>query len=187
MRPAFLFKLDRQPRGAPIPPPNFIPAGDPRDVRLIDYTHDPQRLSAARKAGIRYEEKWHTFASQFLGRRYRSFRNKLFAFSDTSGQRCCRPDGILIPEHKDWFVIFEVKVGHISDSYWQLRHLYEPVLSKWSHCSSRRAVVVEVCRRFDPATFYPCATKHLSILDLEDYFALPQNPAEVGVLIWKDK
>jgi hypothetical protein len=48
-------------------------------------------------------------------------------------------------------------------------------------------VVLEVCRRFDPASFYPCKTKTLSLVELDDYFEAPQNPEEVGVLIWKDK
>lgn len=185
MRPNFLFP------GAPavklVPPQNFVPAKDPHNVRLIDHTHSPQRLSTSRKAGIRYEQKWHSFYSRLMPGQYRTFEHKLFAFADVSGQRCIRPDGLLIPPESDWFGIFEVKVAHISDSFWQLRHLYEPVLSRWSYLQSRRAVVLEVCRRYDPATVYPCPTRKLSLLDLDDYFARPQNPEEVGVLIWKDK
>lgn len=190
MRPAFLFKT-HPPFSAPaprtVPPPNFVAAESPTNVRLIDFTHTPQRLSASRKAGIRYETRWHSFARQVWPRAYRSFPDRLFAFSDRSGQRCCKPDGLLIPRDADWYAIFEVKVGHICDSYWQLRHLYEPVLSQWGDCRQRRAVVLEVCRRFDPATFYPCQTKQVSLVTIDDYFALPQNPEEVGVLIWKDK
>lgn len=189
MKPNFLFQPQRPISMAPraFPPLNFQEARDPHDVRLINYTHQPSRVSASRRAGIRYESRWHTFAGKTWKTEYKSFPDKLFAFSDVSGQRCCRPDGILISAKSDFFVIFEVKVGHISDSYWQLRRLYEPVLSQWSYCRGRRSVVVEVCRRFDPATFYPGRVKVLNIFDADEYFNVPQDPEEVGVLIWKDR
>lgn len=170
------------------PPTDFTPVRNPANVRLIDYEHEPRRLSAARKAGVRYETKFHSFARQFFGEgEYHTFERRLFAFSDNSGQRCCRPDGVYIPAGRKWFAIFEIKVGHISDSYWQLRHQYEPVLSAWHPVEKRAAVVLEVCRRYDPSAVYPCRTKVLNILDLEEYLEAPQNPEEVGVLIWKGK
>lgn len=171
-----------------IPPASFSKVENPTNVRLIDYTHSPRRLSAARKAGIRYEAKWNSFAKQFFeARHYWTFEHRLFAYNDTSGQRCCRPDGVLIPAGGEWFAIFEVKVGHILDSYWQLRHCYQPVLSAWPHLEGRRPVVLEVCRRYDPFVVYPCASKVLGLIDLEDYLNAPQPPEEVGVLIWKGK
>jgi hypothetical protein len=185
MRPHFLFHSPKR-AAAPIPPTDFIPARNPSNVRLINYTHSPQRRSASRRAGIRYEKKWHTFAGK-VWPTYRNFQGQLFAFSDVSGQRCCSPDGVLIPLQLDYFVIFEVKVGHISDSFWQLRRLYEPVLSQWSDCRGRRPVVVEVCRRFDPAIIYPGRAITLNLFELDDYFQKPQSSDEVGVLIWKDK
>lgn len=169
------------------PPSNFIPTEHPTNVRLINFAHPPRRLSAARKAGVRYESRWHRFADQIYGDSYRTFTSQLFAYNDTSGQRCCRPDGILSPAGKGWFAIFEVKVGHISDSFWQLRHQYEPVLTAWAPLKVRRPVVLEVCRRYDPATLYPCRTQILGLLDLDDYLEAPQPPDEVGVLIWKGK
>lgn len=186
MLPNFMNRTFNEPRKY-FPPAGFTKAENPTNVRLIDYQHPPRRLSAARKAGIRYESSWSKFAHNLYGSSYRTFTSELFAYNDTSGQRCCKPDGVLIPPGEEWFAIFEVKVGHIQDSFWQLRHQYEPVLSAWNTLKSRRAVVLEVCRRYDPTILYPCKVKRLNILDLDDYFAMPQNPEEVGVLVWKDK
>ncbi len=186
MQPNFLFKT----RGGTrvfSPPLDFIKVEDPHDVRVIKYAHPTRRLSASRRAGLRYEKRWTQFISTLWGGQYYTFNDKLLAFSDRKGQRCCKPDGVLVPRNADWFAIFEVKVGHISDSFWQLRHLYEPVLSQWAPLKNRRPLALEVCRRYDPATFYPCSTKVLNVFDLDEYLAAPQNPEEIGVVVWKDR
>lgn len=170
---------------APAPTGNFRPVVAPRNVRLIDYEHPTHHLSPARKAGVRYEARFHSFGSKLWGSAYTSYEQQLFAFNDTLGPRAIRPDGVLRPDGTEFLVIFEVKVRHCIDSYFQLAQVYSPVLHQFAPFRGLTHILIEVCRSFDPFIAYPALIQRLDMLDLGEYCTCVQPLDQIGVLIWK--
>jgi len=111
----------------------------------------PARLrgSVAQRQGKRYERKVLEYLSEVLGDRFRA--SQWFKFEDNSGDfRWCQLDGIL---HTTFgTVIFEVKYTFTSDAWWQIRHLYEPIVKK---IYGRPIAAAIVCKNFDPAVPFP--------------------------------
>jgi hypothetical protein len=69
-------------------------------------------------------------------------------------RRWCQPDGILVEEGLQRLHIVECKYQHTTDAWWQVRHLYAPVLraifpAPWEF------QVVEVVKWYDPALAFP--------------------------------
>lgn len=131
--------------------------------------------TVAQKAGLRYEGK----AQGFLSSLFPAYkRSPYIRFRDGSGMRVCIPDGILC-FYPTRVVIFEIKHLHTPDAWWQLKKLYEPVLSAAGY---KEVQVIEVCRSYDAATPFPCKVE---LLDLDNIrtFAL-QSPPAFGVLPW---
>jgi hypothetical protein len=184
MIPAFM-QIEREPFGITRPPPRHRAVTAPRTVRLVPWVAPPERLTPAKKAGVRYERAFNAFARKLWGPSYRTFEDAVLAFDDVDGPRACRPDGVLVFNHIASAVIFEAKVHHISDSYFQLRELYEPVVRKFLLVD--RVVCIEVVRHFDPLLPYPCRTQLLNLLEVQDYVNHSQPSNEVGVWVWKDK
>lgn len=185
MIPAFAAKFDERPSGFLRAPPRHQPAVRPTAVRLVRWQAPTARLTPAKRAGVRYEERFHRFARKLWGPSYRTYQGEIFAFQDLTGPRACRPDGVLL--RGPFCIIMECKVHHTPDSFFQLRELYEPVLRKYFAGDIHNYMVIEVVRNFDPATPYPCRTQVLGAVDIEDYLSMPQPTNEVGVWVWKDK
>lgn len=105
--------------------------------------------SKAQRTGKRYERKALAHLSEVCGDRFRP--SPWFKFEDdTNSIRWCQPDAILHTQFAT--VIFEIKYSFTSDAWWQLRHLYEPVIRK---VYARPIAVVVVCKSFDPAVPFP--------------------------------
>jgi hypothetical protein len=50
-------------------------------------------------------------------------------FQDASGRRWCQPDALLVDKLQRAVIIAEVKYQHTQDAWWQLVHLYRPVVA----------------------------------------------------------
>jgi len=74
-------------------------------------------------------------------------------FTDKSGRRWCQPDVLVIDRQAKTCLVAEVKYQHTPDAWWQLKHLYEPVLAVALPGFNFR--LVEVVHWFDAATEWP--------------------------------
>lgn len=138
-----------------VAPPYFRPLkGVPRDITIAEGgpTHVRSSLSShttARKRGLSYEEQALTLLSQ----RYPTiWIHPVIKFYDDSGLRMAIPDALLIDPEYNTVVLFEVKIRHTLDAYWQLWKLYKPLLEALRY---GKVYCVEVVKSYDPSCVWP--------------------------------
>lgn len=164
--------------GRVLPPAYFRPAINPHNVRQIDYRPHGKRPNAAQKVGLRYEAEFHKFARAMSLGKYTTFEHHQLSFQDDTGWRACRPDGVLMVGGT--LYIFEVKIRHTTDAWWQLHHLYKPVLQ--IVFPKLPIVCIEVCRSFDPMVDFPGTTRPIGMTDLP----LREPPGvDTLIMVWK--
>ena len=133
------------------PPPKFRPPiGTIRNVKLRRETPtlQPGRLTSAQIAGIRYE----TAAKLFLKQKMPYLKTGVwFDYEDDEAKKLIQLDALIDHDHQ--IVIIEIKRSHCLEAWWQLRQLYQPVISAWRPGAETR--VVEVCHSFDPDVIFP--------------------------------
>jgi hypothetical protein len=107
----------------------------------------PHRAHGAKGAGIRYERKAKVLHQRQYGHHF--FEGPWLAFhTDTSApRRFCQPDALYISLEHAYILVFEYKLQHTDYAWWQLNHLYIPVLEIMFPHS--KIVGVEVCKWFD--------------------------------------
>jgi len=138
-----------------IPPPaNFHPA---LHILHAEFSDPPMlkkcRYTGRRLQGIRYEHAVH----EYLGFRYGNFYlpSPWLKFFAEGKWRWCQPDGLLFRPDAGRIIIVECKYQHTADAWWQVRHLYQPVLE---HMLPRTLWTYEVCevvKWYDPAVVFP--------------------------------
>ena len=114
----------------------------------------PKRRRGARGRGLKYEDE----AQKTLLDRYDTYVDSpwfQYKESHESRFRWCQPDGLLILPYEGIIVIMEIKVRHTSDAWWQLKHLYFPVVSHAFPPPLWKYAFCEVVRWHDPATSFP--------------------------------
>lgn len=161
--------------------PAYFKPARPMVANIVSYKPPPSKSTPSQAAGLRYEKKWHEFAANHYGTSYQTFEDRQIAFSDeVYGWRTCRPDGLFWDEGRRQLLIFEVKIRHTADAYWQLEKLYKPVLSHFYIGIDK--VLIEVTKSFDPSTPFPCEyhLMHGSEFMLGDTF----KADKFNVLIW---
>ncbi len=158
-------------------PPRFRGVrGTPRDVEVTTSSRPGTGASSSQKAGVRYEEK----AQDHLREVFPFILNSpVVNFIDDSGFRTCIPDALLVYPPLGRTVIFEIKIQHMPESWWQLKRLYEPVMK--AMYPSYDIQVVEVCRSVDASMPFPCKIELID--DLERFARF--SPASFGVYHWK--
>lgn len=143
----------------PPPPRRFIAAAGVRSAHFLP--GKPQfitrRKSRGRFAvGQRYEREVQERLALFaLGQPELEHRDgPWLAFQDESGRRWCQPDALLVDAAARMCVVCEVKYQHTSDAWWQLKHLYRPVLG-----AAMPDIVdwrlLEIVHWYDPSTVFP--------------------------------
>lgn len=173
-------------RGKPrecAPPPWFRGAEGVRSAWLSSegpYGRTPTRLrgSAAQRAGIRYERKVIKFLSKEFGDNFTP--SQWFRYANfINAPRFCQVDGLI--RLNNLLIVCEIKVNFSSDAWWQLRHLYEPVV-KLALAPERLALMV-VCKSFDPAVPFP---EDPSILPTIRGVCSPEwDCTKIGVFQWR--
>lgn len=163
---------------AKCPPPERL-----RLVGKVDWAHfcpkpdfiKPHRHTGARAQGVRYEKKVHEY---LLGRfPYAYLPAPWLNFYTLGSPRWCQPDGMLIRPIEGRITVVEVKYQHTSDAWWQLVHIYRPVLEAIFPPGEWEYNYLEVVKWYDPSVLFPC-THRLT----PDPLDLKQN--EFGVHIW---
>lgn len=138
----------------PAPPPNFYPA---RQIVHAEFTDAPalkrHRYTGRRLQGVLYERAVH----EYLAFRYGDFylASPWLKFFAEGKWRWCQPDGLLFVPEQGRLVVVECKYQHTTDAWWQVRHLYQPVLE---HIFPRDLWTYEVCevvKWYDPAVLFP--------------------------------
>lgn len=143
---------------SPVPAPQgFRPAGR---VLSANFALPPairkKRYTGRRLEGVRYERKVQDYLSSFYGDRYiPSPWLRFFPAGEKAQWRWCQPDGILIDLPRGRITIVEVKYQHTADAWWQVRHLYLPVLQVMFPASHWEFDFCEVVKWYDPATLFP--------------------------------
>lgn len=145
--------ISRAPEGVQVPPPLKFRhiRGVPRNVAMQGpFVGTKPVGSAAQKGGIRYERK----AQEWLKEHVPGYlASPQFTFRDDSGGRSIVPDGIAtFGDHT--LVVFEIKIQHMPDAWWQLVKLYKPVLQAWH--PEAHIICIEVTKTYDPAVPFPC-------------------------------
>lgn len=175
---------DRRSDASPVsvPPPIFFKplSGVPSNVRVILGPYERAvGDTAAREAGLRYEQKVQRQLMAKFGSIY--WPAPYVHFKDGHNTRFARtviPDGIMHSEYHNRTYIFEIKSQHTPDAWWQLAALYKPVLIQRN--KSVPISCIEVCRVYDPSTPFPC---HFDLLrSVED---VCQYGGVFGVLPWR--
>lgn len=164
------------PSRMPPPPRGFRPIeGGVRQPQFTTLAELDKSGTYAQRAGMRYEEKVHSYIRGLQG--YDYLANQPLKFFDATGMRFCVPDGLILLDK--FTVIVEIKFQHMIDAWYQLRQLYEPVVAALNRDVETR--VLEICRSFDPATPFP-EPVHL----VEDFREYLRNPYPAfSVFRWK--
>ncbi len=124
--------------------------------RIPDFARLPVKNdSEVRKAGRRYESKVHNYLLKRYPEAY--VASPWLCFKDrtrNARHSWCQPDGWLIDLQRGIITIIEVKLSHNTDSWWQIRHLYEPV-TRFLFGKEWKYAACEVTRFCDPSVKFP--------------------------------
>ena len=138
----------------PPAPAAFRPAGR---VLRASFALPPaikkKRYTGRRLQGIRYERKVHEYLELLYGDRYVS--SPWLRFFAEGKWRWCQPDGLLFDLQSGRITIVEVKYQHTSDAWWQVRHLYQPVLQAMFPEKLWSFDACEIVKWYDPDTRFP--------------------------------
>lgn len=115
----------------------------------------PKGANDRRQAGVRYERRCQEHFLSRFGDFYVPGPWFIFKEFGQEKQRWCQPDGLLFDVRARRIYLLEFKLAHTSDAWWQLNHLYLPVVAKAFPPDLWDYITIEVCRWFDPDTKTP--------------------------------
>ena len=164
------------------PPANFTPAG--RVTKAYLSPDEPPFIKRSRRRGRKAEgQRYEAKVQRYLVDAYPHFYLPApwlrYDSAGTQRRLWCQPDGLLLNTRDGLITIVEVKLQHTPSAWWQVRHLYEPVVAA---CFGNvwRIAAVEVVRWFDPDVPFP-----------ETYCRAPDPMAveagRFGVHIWQGR
>lgn len=137
-----------------VPPHNFIPIlGAVRDAVLLssrDGGVTGPHTTSARSAGRKFEAKVRESLRHSLAGESWNFRPaQWLSFSDDSGHRSCQVDVLLEPRGGEMPIVFEIKTARTARAWWQLHHLYGPVIES---LFGRSPTLVEIVGGYSPVS-----------------------------------
>jgi len=132
-------------------------AGHVEEAFLTDaspFISSGRGLKGAKAKGKAYEKKALGYLEGYLGEFLLPSPWIAYRERGSHGSRLCQPDGLFVDLERGTIRIFEIKLKHTADSWWQLHKLYTPVVSvlfgpEWM------VECVEVVKYFDPHVEYP--------------------------------
>lgn len=113
----------------------------------------PMPTSPSKREGLRYESKTCDELARRFPRTYvPGFWISFFDGGDT--KRWAQPDALLVDIPHGTITVVEVKLRHTARSWWQVEHLYLPLVRElfgpeWNYLG------LEVVHWFDPTTPFP--------------------------------
>lgn len=136
-----------------------------------------QRRSGRKLTGIKYEARVHEHFQKLYGDMYVPQLWIMFRERGQEQVRYAQLDALLFDFDCGTLTIVEVKYQHIDRAWWQLHHLYAPLV-KHLFGQQWRVRCIEVVKWYDPSTYFPGPVKLCKTLD--------QAPdTETGVHIWR--
>lgn len=171
----------KRPNGNCLPPRRFVPVG-PVEWAVPSKTEPDFRNSSYKpkgnmRKGLEYER---AFADNMLLRFGDMYvPGPWFKYKELGRDkiRWCQPDGLLFIPLQSRIIIIETKLSHTSDSWWQLRTLYLPVIAHMFPPNMWQYSIVEVTRWYDRDLAFPERVKMCSDI-------LSAEPGDFGVHIW---
>lgn len=160
------------------PPVGFNPAGAVQQAWVSPIPPQfmrQRRYTGARAAGVRYEKRVHAHLLDQFPTTY--LPSPWLRFLSGGRWRWCQPDGLIFDLDNGRIIVVEVKYSHTSDAWWQVKHLYLPVLKR---CFPEHLWTYEACevvRWFDPMTVFPEPLEMAAQID--------QHGDKFRVHIWK--
>lgn len=136
--------------------------------------------SAAKMAGLRYEAHVQKALVDLL---VEYVPSPLVQFFDDSGVHHCEPDGIYLPPASEDVFIFEIKISHMPDAWWQLERKYKPILQAWRPQASIRCI--EIVRTFDSSVPFPCQFEFIPHVEGLLNFLTVSRRHDFGVFQWR--
>ena len=162
-------------------PPTYAKreAGEVKSAKLLPFKlqHPKTKHTYAQRAGLLFERKAFLHLEKELGA-------VLFhpAFRFNSGKRFDEhaiPDALYI--HDNILTIFEIKLSHTADAWYQLKLLYLPIVSKVY--PDFHINLVEICKSYDPSIRL---AETPEIIDSLHHFCCTPKPT-FGVYIWRGR
>lgn len=130
------------------PPKGFYPAGRVAAARFCEppsFTKK-RKLTGVRAQGMRYEQRAQQHFLDHYPHAYVPGGWIRFVREDGSAS-VCQPDGYMVDFDRGVITVLEFKLRHCELAWWQLLHLYVPVMQALFRDWTFRAV--EVCRWYD--------------------------------------
>ena len=166
------------PRATWTPPASFLEPSQPIErvqLRRKKY-HRRSGNSEARERGLRFEERVQEHLSEAFPTSY--IAEPELVYWTGKGPRNGFPDGVL--ELPDRLVVFEMKIQHMPEAWWQLRKHYQPVLEAYTKVPVQ---CVEIVKDFDLQMPFP--EDEISYYELRDLDKLlVSDPHDFAVLWW---
>ncbi len=135
-------------------------------------------MTGKRREGCRYEDSVQEHLSGLFGECYLASPWFIFWSAQEDRSRVCQPDGLLFDPMQKIIWICEIKLKHTTDAWWQLRHLYAPVVSAVFSPQVWDIRVCEIVRWYDSAISFP-----EKVALAPQVIAVQSN--DFGVHIWK--
>lgn len=139
-----------------IPPPSkFNPARPIAWARLCQkpsFIREKKRRGRKRRGQL-YEKKVIAHLDEILPLPVLPGPWIEFQERDAERTRFCQPDGLIFDPWEGICILLEIKYQHTADAWWQLYHLYRPVVEYLFPLYAVR--LVEVVKWYDPLTPFP--------------------------------
>jgi hypothetical protein len=166
------------------PPRGFCPAGQ---VDWAVLTKDPWegsragRMTVAQKRGLRFQAEVGRKLAGLLGGQVDVQIQPWFAYTSRGSirRRFCSPD--LLVTSGSQTLIIEVKYSLCAEAYWQLVHLYHPVVKMWL---GRPSGLCVLARLVDPSVALPCSWGQTSLSGLTELGAFDPLKPFLSVVRW---
>ena len=138
----------------PPKPAKFTPAQSILHAEFTDPPEFKKRVYRGRRAlGVRYEKLVQEYLQFRFGGLY--LPSPWIKFFGDGRWRWCQPDGVLFQPARGAIVIVECKYQHTLDAWWQVRHLYQPVLEHIFPRTLWKYEACEIVKWYDPAIQFP--------------------------------
>lgn len=164
-------------------PRGFCPSAGAAWAQLSDtppsFATRPRRRTGRRLQGVKYENQVQKMLLATYPHLY--VPSPWIQFSCHGKIKWCQPDGLILDATGGNLTIVEIKYQHTSDSWWQMRKLYEPVLELIFPRHLWRYSTLELVKWYDPVIAYPEPIRLLA--KPTEARNLPLNTT--GIHIWK--
>lgn len=161
------------------PPSSFTPCGEIAWGALCDRAPGfaGGKRTGRKLSGIKYEARVHEHFQAIYGQHYQPAVWIMFREQGAAKVRYAQVDALLFDINAGTITIVEIKYNHIEKAWWQLHHLYTPLIQ---HIFGKSWTIkcIEVVKWYDPATFFPGPLHLCKTLD--------QAPTrDTGLHIWR--